>query len=172
MNTNTNTDQTRQTSTTNTSSNDESNCDNDHNPDNEHIELDLSPETTPFGSVHCPREGCDRNVPTARGLPSHYGQSHTDASLIIDLVGKDTWLAYLRQEHVEREDRRTARDIADDIPYFIKSEAVMADLKRFDIYEPFPESNVPARDILAHTDVTTIEEAQAMSRKLREEGGA
>lgn len=160
MSTNTNTKQTRQIDTSNSSTDDES----------DHIEIDPSPERTPFGTVYCPHEGCERTVPTERGLPTHYGRYHQDESLIIDLVGRETWIAYLKQEHVEH--RRPARDISDSIPDLIKEDTVMADLRRFGLYERFAESNVSAYEILVNEDVTTIEDAQAMSRKLREEGGA
>ena len=165
MTTNTNTTQTRQIDSTNMNSNDESN-----QSDTDYVEIDLTPDTTPFGHIRCPREGCERTVPTKRGLPSHYGQCHKGESLIIDLVGKEPWIAYLEQEHVEH--RRTARDIASNLPYLVKYDTVMADLKRFGLYERFRESNAPALDILEREDITTIEEAQAVSRELREEGGA
>lgn len=171
MTTNTNTTQTRQTSSTDTNSNDESN-----RSDTDHVEIGLTTDTKielpseldrgPNGECRCPVDGCDFSG-TALGLPRHYYYIH-DTSIPEDCFGKETWLAYLRQEHVEK--GRSPLDIATDFDSHIGKDQVRNDLQAAGFYFEMATGNVPdATQILLRQDVSEIEDAQRVAAKRRGE---
>lgn len=139
-------------------------CDRDHDTK---IELPSELDRGPNGEYLCPVDGCDFTG-EALGLPRHYYYIH-DTSIPEDCFGEETWLAYLRQEHVEK--RRSPFDIASDFDSHIGKDQVRNDLQEAGLYIDRETGNIPdATDILMRQDVTTIEDAQRVAAKQRRRG--
>ena len=138
-------------------------------PDETENEITLPSELDrgPNGECLCPADDCDFSRERARSIPQHYYHSH-DNTIADDLFGEDTWIAYLRQEHVGK--GLAPSKIARAFGPHIGETRIREDLREYDLYFHLSTGNIPESAwILLHPDVTTIAEAQRVAAKRRGE---
>lgn len=124
-------------------------------------ESDFDMERTDLGGYICPGPNCCVPRKTADDIIRHHAKVH-GGSIARDIVGEETWRAYLRAEHVQRQ--RSASTIAAKLPAHIKANRITLDLKEFGFHDPEVASRSskvgPARLL---EQANSIEEARRLA---------
>lgn len=135
--------------------------------DDSELDLDLDPESdfdlerTELGGFVCPGPNCCAIRKTADDIIHHRARVH-GGSIASNIVGEETWRAYLRAEHVDRQ--RSASEIAATLPKHVAAKRVTVDLKEFGLHDPdvaSRSSKIGPSRLLEQAD--SIEEARQLA---------